>query len=142
MNQQQSDFILRAMQQLTQVVDQCAENSATASAILGRRTVGRHIVVVRIVAELDEGFSAPLNSHASRGRSATTQSAIGQSVANQPGSNQSSTGQSSAGQSSTGRSGASHFGRSSTIEPDYSKYTKHHNKSNRVNRWHKPIFDL
>lgn len=137
MNQQQSDFILRAMQQLTQVVDQCAENSATASAILGRRTVGRHIVVVRIVAELDEGFSAPLNSHASRGRSATTQSAIGQSVANQPGSNQSST-----GQSSTSQSGASHFGRSSTIEPDYSKYTKHHNKSNRVNRWHKPIFDL
>ena len=137
MNQQQSDFILRAMQQLTQVVDQCAENSATASAILGRRTVGRHIVVVRIVAELDEGFSAPLNSHASRGRSATTQSAIGQSVANQPGSNQSST-----GQSSTSQSGASHFGRSSTIEPDYSKHTKHHNKSNRVNRWHKPIFDL
>ncbi len=132
MNQQQSDFILRAMQQLTQVVDQCAENSATASAILGRRTVGRHIVVVRIVAELDEGFSAPLNSHASRG-----QSAMGQSVANQPGSNQSST-----GQSSTGQSGASHFGRSSTIEPDYSKHTKHHNKSNRVNRWHKPIFDL
>lgn len=121
-NQQQADFIVRAMQQLTQVIEQCAENSATASAILGRRTVGRHIVVVRIVAELDEGFSAPLNSHASRG-----QSIRGQSGKNQPGANQ---------------TGASHSGRSSTIEPDYSKHTEHHNKSNRVNRWHKPIFDL
>ena len=43
-NQKQSEFIERAMQQLTQVMNQCAENSATATAILGRRQVGRHIV--------------------------------------------------------------------------------------------------
>ena len=79
---------------------QCAENSATASDILGRRAVGRHIVVVRIIAELDEGFAAPLNSHTSG------------------------------------------TGNSSTIKPDYSQHTVHHNKSNRLNRWHKPIFDL
>ncbi len=66
MNQQQSEFAERAMQQLRQVVEQCSENAATATAILGRRRVGRHIVVVRIIAELDEGFSAPLASHASR----------------------------------------------------------------------------
>ena len=99
-NQKQSKFIERAMQQLTQVMNQCAENSATATAILGRRQVGRHIVVVRIIAEQDERFAAPLNSHASRAAS------------------------------------------SSTIEPDYSQHTVHHNKSNRLNRWHKPIFEL
>ena len=100
MNQQQSQFVDQAMQQLKQVVDQCAENSATATAILGRRRVGRHVVIVRIIAELDEGFSAPLSSHASR------------------------------------------IGSSSKVEPDYSKQTEHPHKSNRVNRWHKPIFDL
>jgi len=66
MNQQQSEFAARAMQQLRQVIEQCVENSATATAILGRRRIGKHIVVVRIIAELDEGFSAPLASHASR----------------------------------------------------------------------------
>jgi len=93
MNQQQAQFIQRAMQQLKTVVEQCAENSATATAILGRRQVGRHIVVVKIVAELDEGFSAPLASHASR------------------------------------------IGKSSQIEPDYSKKTEHHNKNNQTNRF-------
>ena len=72
MNQQQSEFAERAMQQLRQVIEQCVENSATAGAILGRRRVGRHIVVVRIIAELDEGFSAPLASHASRPGSGST----------------------------------------------------------------------
>ena len=99
MNQQQSEFAERAMQQLRKVIDQCVENSATATAILGRRQVGRHIVVVRIIAEPDEGFSAPLASHASRP------------------------------------------GLSSTVKPDYSKKTEHHNKNNQINRWHKPIFD-
>lgn len=105
MNQQQAEFIQGAIQQLKTVVEQCAENSATATAILGRRQVGRHIVVVKIIAELDEGFSAPLASHASR-------------IGHNP-----------------------KVGKSSQIEPDYSKKTEHHNKNNQTNRWHKPIFD-
>ena len=99
MNQQQLKFTQRAMQQLRQVIQQCVEHSATATAILGRRQVGRHIVVVRIIAEPDEGFAAPLASHAARP------------------------------------------GLSSTVKPDYSKKTEHHNKSNQTNRWHKPVFD-
>lgn len=99
MNQQQTEFAAHAMQQLKKVVNQCAENSATATVILGRRQIGRHIVVVRIIAELDEGFSAPLSSHASR------------------------------------------LGRSSMVEPDYSKKTQHNTRNNQTNRWHKPIFD-
>jgi len=118
MNQQQHKFVDKALQQLRQVVDQCGENSATATSILGRRRVGRHIVVVRIIAELDEGFAAPLNSHASQSSMAQT------------------------GNSQYGDASMKQPGRSSTIEPDYSRHTEHHNKSNRINRWHKPLFDL
>ncbi len=66
MNQQQSEFITRAMQQLSQVIDECCKNSSIASATLGRKRVGKHTVVVRLIAEVDKGFSAPLGSHASR----------------------------------------------------------------------------
>jgi len=54
------------MQQLTEVIDQCCQRSTTASATLGRKRVGRHIVIVRVIAEFDNGFSAPLGSHASK----------------------------------------------------------------------------
>lgn len=69
MNQQQSVFIQRAMQQLKQVIDSCCKNldqTSTASAILGRKRIGQHIVVVKVIAEVDRGFSAPLGSHASK----------------------------------------------------------------------------
>lgn len=66
MNQQQSEFIDRAMQQLRQVIQTCSDNGNSASLMLGRKRVGKHRVVVTIIAEVDQGFAAPLNSHASR----------------------------------------------------------------------------
>ena len=66
MNQKQKVFIERAIRQLKEVTDACSTNAATTEVTLGRKRVSKYVVVVRIVAELDRGFSAPLGSHASR----------------------------------------------------------------------------
>ena len=66
MNKQQSEFINRAMLKLSRAVNNCCDNGASASIKLGRKQLGKHIVVVHIVAEVDQGFKAPLSSHASR----------------------------------------------------------------------------
>ena len=66
MNKQQSEFINGAMLKLSEAVERCSENGSSASVKLGHKQLGKHIVVVHIVAEIDEGFKAPLSSHASR----------------------------------------------------------------------------
>lgn len=66
MNQKQQVFIRRAIRQLKEVTDACGTGAATTVVTLGRKRVGKYVVVVRIVAEPDRGFSAPLGSHASK----------------------------------------------------------------------------
>ncbi len=66
MNQQQIEFALRAMNQLTRVLNTCNHSSTTTAETLGRKQLGDHTIVVRIIAEIEEGFAAPLASHASR----------------------------------------------------------------------------
>lgn len=66
MNQKQKVFIERAIRQLKEVTDACGTDAATTAVTLGRKRVSKYVVVVRIVAELDRGFSAPLGSHASK----------------------------------------------------------------------------
>ena len=65
MNQQQTEFIQRAIAELRQVIATSAENGGSASAKLGRKQLGKHVIVVSIIAEVDNGFAAPLSSHAS-----------------------------------------------------------------------------
>ncbi len=143
LNQQQSEFIERALQHLTRVMEQCAENSATASAILGRRKVGRYIVVVRIIAEEDEGFSAPLLSHASSAHSnaAPVGSHTNKTNVSGPTGELTNSAIINSSGNPTGIPPGNNPGRSTATVPSYSMHTKHHNRSNRVNRWHKPVFD-
>jgi len=65
MNQRQAVFIRRALQKLKRVIEKCASRSATAREMIGQKKLGKHTIIVHIVAEVDKGFEAPLSSHAS-----------------------------------------------------------------------------
>jgi hypothetical protein len=66
MNPKQQQFILRFCRQLASVIQAC-EHNESAEIELGRRHVGKHQVKVRLLAEREKGFAAPIGTHGSRG---------------------------------------------------------------------------
>ncbi len=65
MNPKQQQFILRFCQQLASVIQAC-EHNESAEIEIGRRHVGKHQVKVKLLAEREKGFAAPIGSHGSR----------------------------------------------------------------------------
>ena len=66
MNPKQQQFILKFCSQLASVIQAC-EHNESAEIEIGRRHVGKHQVKVKLMAEREKGFAAPIGTHGNRG---------------------------------------------------------------------------
>lgn len=62
MNPKQQQFILKFCTQLASVIQAC-EHNESAEIEIGRRHIGKHQVKVKLRAEREKGFAAPIGSH-------------------------------------------------------------------------------
>ena len=65
MNPKQQAFLQKAIELITEAIEESTETGNTAERQLGHKRIGSHTVQVTILAECDKGFSAPIGSHAS-----------------------------------------------------------------------------
>lgn len=65
MNHKQQQFILKFCNQLASVIQAC-EHNESAEIEIGRRHVGKHQVRVKLLAEREKGFAAPIGTHGNR----------------------------------------------------------------------------
>lgn len=65
MNHKQQQFILKFCNQLASVIQAC-EHNESAEIEIGRRHVGKHQVRVKLLAERERGFAAPIGTHGNR----------------------------------------------------------------------------
>jgi len=62
MNPKQQQFILKFCSQLASVIEACKQHDS-AEIEVGRRQVDNYQVVVKLLAEREKSFAAPIGSH-------------------------------------------------------------------------------